>query len=74
MPDVRSVVNQGIAGIHILVVGETGADAGTLFNIDMMSCGNIGADVVRGQANPVFVVLDLFYASDLQVLFILSGD
>ena len=72
MPDIGGVVNEGSAGVHIFVVGEAGADAGALLDVDMVSRGDVGADVVRGQAHPVFIVLDLFDAADLHLCFLLQ--
>ncbi len=65
VPDIGRVVDQGSAGVHIFIVGETGADAGSLFHVDMVARGHIGFDVVGGQAHAVFIVLDLFDTADL---------
>ena len=67
VPDIRGVVDQGSARVHIFIVRESGAKACAFLDIHMMSCGNIGADVVRGQADPVFIVLDLFDTADLHL-------
>ena len=65
MPYICGIIDQGRTGIHVLVIGKTGADAGAFFHIDVVSCGNIGPDVVRCQTDTEFIVLDLFYTSDL---------
>ena len=64
VPDIRGIVDQGGTRIHILIVRKSGADPGPLFHIHMMSRSDIGPDIVRGQSNAEFIVLDLFHASD----------
>ena len=68
-PYFGGIIDERCTGIDVLIVRKTRTDACALFHVDMVAGGNISLDVVRCKSHAELVVLDLFYASDLHVLY-----
>ena len=62
----RSVL-QGGAGLYVLLIGEAGAQSGTLLHQYGVSSLHKGADRVRGQSHTELIVFDFLYYTDRHV-------
>ena len=67
VPDGLCGVLQSGAGLHILLIGETGTQSGALLHQYGVPSLYKGADCVRGQSHAELIVFDFLYYADRHV-------